>query len=259
MVGLASLFVWLLFGVVSFAGDTKNIGSASKLDGSVRLAVVFISDEESDWSLKEQRVQMRRLKRGEEWITTQALTYNISPPQFTHRVYGRWRDIKLSELPAGTRSGNENVDMVHLVSWTLNFSSPQQWRAQFSDDQFATLLFLKRDGASYAIPQETGLDTRYDIEGAVLYDNFEPGIPNCATCMAHEILHVFGAWDMYETFQITQEQMNTALQLYPDSIMLRTSYNPAELMMDPVTCWRIGWCDKPEEAELFRPKARYDN
>ena len=37
---------------------------------------------------------------------------------------------------------------------------------------------LKRDGASYAIPQETGLDSRYDIEGAVLYNNFEPGVPN---------------------------------------------------------------------------------
>ena len=128
-------------------------------------------------------------------------------------------------LPAGTRSGNENVEMVHLISEALGFTSPHAWRNQFTESQFATLMFLKRDGASYAIPQETGLDSRYDIEGAVLYNNFEPGVP-CATCMAHELLHVFGAWDMYETFQITKEQMDVASQLYPNSVMLRTSYNP---------------------------------
>ena len=253
MVVLVTLLAWLLVGTVSHAGDTQSVGSASTLEGRIRLAVVFISDEHSDWTLKEQRVQIRRLKRGEKWIAAQATAYKVSSPQFTHRVYGRWGDIKLPELPAGTRSGNENVDMVNLVSWKLGFDSPQEWRSQFSDDQFVTLLFLKRDGASYAIPQEHGLDTRYDVEGAVLYHNFEPGIPNCATCMAHEILHVFGAWDMYETFQITKEQMNIATQLYPNSIMLRTSYNPEELSMDPVTCWRVGWCSKPEQAEKFRP------
>ena len=256
MVVLVSLFVWFLGVTTVFAGDTKNIGSASILDGRVRLAVVFVSDENSNWSLKEQRVQMRRLKRGEDWITTQAFTNKISPPRYIHRVYGRWRNIKLNELPAGTGSGNENVEMVHLISGKLGFDSPQQWHEQFSDDQFVVILFLKRDGVSYAIPQETGLDSRYNIEGIVLYDNFEPDIPNCATCMAHELLHVFGAWDMYESFQITKEQMDLASQIYPNSIMLRTSYNPEELTMDPVTCWRIGWCSKPEEAETFRPGPR---
>jgi hypothetical protein len=257
MVILVSLFIWFLTSTNVFAGDTKDVGSAATLEGRVRLAVVFISDENSNWSLKEQHLQLRRLKRGQDWLTKQSLAYNTDPVQYRHRIYGRFRDIKLTELPSGTRSGNENVDMVNLVSWKLGFDSPQQWRSQFSDEQFVALLFLKRDGASYAIPQETGLDSRYDIEGAVLYNNFEPGIPNCATCMAHEILHVFGAWDMYETFQITKEQMDMASQIYPNSIMLRTSYNPEELTLDPVTCWRIGWCSKPEEAETFRPNQRY--
>lgn len=241
---------------VAFAGDTKDVGSASSLNGQVRLAIVFVSDGQSNWSRREQYVHMRRLKRGEQWIVSQSLAYHVSPPRFKHRVYGRWFDIKLPSLPAGTRSGNENVEMVHLVSQELGFESPQAWRSQFPEEQFAALVFLKRDGASYAIPQEAGLNPRYDIEGAVLYNNFEPGVPNCATCIAHELLHVFGAWDMYETFQITKKQMDFATQLYPDSIMLRTSYNPYELTMDPVTCWRIGWCNKPVQSETFRPQTR---
>ena len=253
---LKSILLWSTINNVAVGGETKDVGSASSLTNRVRLAVVFVSDDQSDWSRREQRVHVRRLKRGENWIASQSIAYNVSTPKFTHRVYGRWMDINLPHLPPGTRSGNENVEMVHLVSRELGFESPHAWRAQFTEEQFAALIFLKRDGASYAIPQEIGLDSRYDIEGAVLYNNFEPGTPNCATCMAHELLHVFGAWDMYETFQITKSQMDTATKLYPNSVMLRTSYNPYELTIDPVTCWRIGWCNKPENAETFRPKPR---
>ena len=252
------LFGYALLINASFAGDTKNVGSAKELTGTTRLAVVFVSDEASDWSWKEQRIQKRRLKQGERWLQQQAKNYNVPTPQFKHRTYGRWKDIELNALPAGTRSGNENVEMVHIVSEQLGFERPQAWKNQFKQDQFAVLIFLKRSGASYAIPQEVGLSSRYDIEGAVLYDNFEPNIPNCATCMAHELLHIFGAWDMYETFQITQDQMNAAQKKYPNSIMLRTSYYPYELTMDPVTCWRIGWCNKPQDAEIFRPRLLVD-
>jgi hypothetical protein len=239
----------------AFAGDTQNVGSAKNLHGTTRLAVVFVSDQKSNWTWREQRIQKKRLRLGEHWIQNASLEYGVPSPRFRHRTYGRFWDIKLDELPEGTRSGNENVEMVHLVSRQLHFDSPKQWRETFADEQFAVLVFLKRDGASYAIPQEIGLDTRYDIEGAVLYENFEPGLPNCATCMAHEILHIFGAWDMYETFQITSEQMALARQLYPNSIMLRTSYTPSDVTLDPVTCWRIGWCTKPPQAESFRPIA----
>ena len=69
--------------------------------------------------------------------------------------------------------------------------------------------------------------------------------------MAHELLHIFGAWDMYETFRVTKAQMDVASRLYPNSVMLRTSYNPYELTIDPVTGWRIGWCDKPDNSLNF--------
>lgn len=256
MLILKGILLWGTIITTAVAGDTKAVGSASSLRGRVRLAVVFVSDDQSNWTRREQRIQIRRLKRGEHWIASQSEAWSVNPPKFYHRIYGRWLDIKLPYLPAGIRSGNENVEMVHLVSRELGFESPHVWRAQFTEEQFAALIFLKRDGASYAIPQEVGLDTRYDVEGAVLYNNFEPGIPNCATCMAHELLHVFGAWDMYETFQITRDQMEIATKLYPNSIMLRTSYNPYELTIDPITCWRIGWCEKPSNSEVFRPKTR---
>ena len=243
-----------MFTNTATAGDTKNVGSAAQLKGTVRLAVVFVSDDASQWSRKEQRIQKRRLKQGERWIQRQARSYNVYQPQFKHRTYGRWNNITIHHLPPGTRSGNENVEMVHIVSEKLGFESPQTWKNRFREDQFAVVIFLKRDGASYAIPQEIGLSPRYNVEGTVLYDNFEPDVPNCATCMAHELLHVFGAWDMYATFQITQDQMLLAQQRYPNSIMLRTSYNPYEITMDPVTCWRVGWCTKPHEAEVFRPR-----
>ena len=131
MVGLVSFFVWFLTGTTVFAGDTKNVGSASTLEGRVRLAVVFVSDGIRIGHLKSNAPQIRRLKRGTEWINAQAFTYNVSPVQFTHRIYGRFRDIN-NRTTCWYCSGNENVEMVHLISWcwvlTLQNSGVQSSR-----------------------------------------------------------------------------------------------------------------------------------
>ena len=162
----------------------------------------------------------------------------------------------MSELPTGTRSGLENVELVNTLLPQLGFDDSQDFLECYNHRQNQVVFFMKRDGASYAIPQESNLSSRYDLEGLVLYQAFGPQTPQCASCIAHEILHVFGAWDFYPTFQTTEAQFQRANQAFPNSVMLRTSYNEFELTIDPVTQWRIGWGPKPEDADFFEPYRR---
>lgn len=253
MIWLA-LSTWLM--ATALAGDTKQVGSARELTGCTHFVIVFVSDADSEWSLIEQWKMKRLIKGAERWIKVQHRVHRQQEPRprFSHSTIGRWRDIHFERMPAGTRSGTEAIDLVQKVSQQLGYPSTENWQRQYNSDQFAVLILMKRDGASYAIPQEHGLNSQFDVEGAVLYQAFDADTPNCATCIAHEILHLFGAWDLYRTFQTTVEQERLAQKLYPNSIMLRTSYNPYELTMDPVTCWRIGWCTKPTHAHVFEPK-----
>ena len=138
----------------------------------------------------------------------------------------------------------------------VGYDDSQDFLDRYGHRQNQVVFFMKRDGASYAIPQEDDLSSRYNLEGLVLYQAFGPQTPQCASCIAHEILHVFGAWDFYPTFQTSEAQFQKANQEFPNSVMLRTSYNEFELSIDPVTQWRIGWGPKPDDADFFKPSRR---
>ena len=250
----STLFIILSLLQGAHAGETRNVGSASTLSGHVHMIIVFLSDENSRWTRREQKNMLRLLQEGERWLLEQSMIYPIQPLQFSKRIYGKRRDIKLDSLPSGTRSGNENVYLVQTVAEAMGYENASDIWTHPRAEQSFFLLMLKRDGASYAIPQEVGLSSQFDTEGAVIYQNFDSQTPNCASCIAHEILHLFGAWDFYQTFQTSSLQQAQAEALYPNSVMLRTSYKTQTLTIDPVTSWRIGWSHTmPDNAMFFEP------
>ena len=115
--------------------------------------------------------------------------------------------------------------------------------------------FFKKDGISYSLPYEKHLDEKFYLEGMAIYHQFDPKTPQCRACIAHEILHLFGAWDFYNSFHTTKAHEDRARRDYPNSVMLRTSYNIYELNIDPVTAWRIGWTEtEPRDARYYRPQ-----
>ena len=83
----------------------------------------------------------------------------------------------------------------------------------------------------------------YFMEGATLYEKQSNGYTLTSSAIAHEILHLFGGWDLYATFEQTQDREDKARQMFPNSVMLRTSSNINELSVDEVTAWLIGWND----------------
>ena len=121
------------------------------------------------------------------------------------------------------------------------------------------LVAAKGKGRSYAIACEfnTG-DLLYRelhfVEGVMLYEHYEDGNEVPSSGIAHELLHLFGAWDLYENFMQSKAIEELALHLFPNSIMLRISQNINELFIDPVTAWLIGWNKNPESwYDTFNP------
>lgn len=250
---------WMLFLLVNlhlptaWAGDTRESGSAKVLYGRIDTWIVFVSTPSDRWTWRERYDMMLLLKRAQRWLKMEESKYQTPSLRFKNHQMTRWRNAHMLELPTGTRSGLENVELVNTLLPQLGYKDSQQFLERYGHRQNQVIFFMKRDGASYAIPQESDLSNRYDLEGLVLFQAFGPQTPQCASCIAHEILHVFGAWDFYPTFQTSELQFQRANQEFPNSVMLRTSYNEFELMIDPVTQWRIGWGPKPTDAEFFTP------
>ena len=233
---------------------SRDAGSAKRLVGKTHSLLFFISDEKSEWSQLEKQQFLQLIRDAESWLTIQAKDYQ-QQITFDYGVFGWKKDIEMNDMPTGTRSGKENVRLTQEIITKLGYNTPQELLKRVKADNVQLLFLFKKDGISYAFPYEKHLDEEFYLEGMAIYHQFDPQTPQCAACIAHEILHLFGAWDYYKSFQTTTAQQDRATALYPNSIMLRTSYNMQELAVDPITAWRIGWIEqKPHGALFFQPQ-----
>ena len=78
------------------------------------------------------------------------------------------------------------------------------------ESQIQLLFLFKRDGVSYAFPYSPDVADEFYLEGMSIYHRFSEKMPQCTSCIAHEMLHLFGAWDLYQSVQTTKAQEEQA-------------------------------------------------
>ena len=146
---------------------------------------------------------------------------------------------------------------------------------EFIQQQYGTasigyLIFLPVEGASYSILHylEDGGNYLNEFSCLYLYDSYAgEKTYNSPTVYAHEILHLFGAADLYvgsrDAF-VTQPLAQYVLNTWPDAIMYYTynsdngiSYEHIEKTLCPLTAYRLGLVDSFPGSEQF-PAATQD-
>ena len=238
----------------------QNYGSAKSLEGNIYVLTCFISDTNSSWSYNEKINWFSKYYEAADWLRDQALNYNVTV-NFSGGNFGLNADIKL-DYSYGTGSGNEDVSIVSTVLKKIGYRDSLSFYNYVINNtncnNALVLVAAKGMGRSYAIACEFGTEDLlyrelHFVEGIMLYEFNEDGeAPSSG--IAHEILHLFGAWDLYENFMQSKAIEELALYLFPNSIMLRISQNINELIIDPVTAWLIGWNKNPEAwYDAFNP------
>lgn len=236
--------------------DEHAVGSATTLEGKIYVLTVFVTS--GTWTTEEKTQEYRKIFEAQNWLIKQARRYD-KKIAFDGGNFGMREPFRMADMPAGTASGNEPTDLVSRVLLQLGYTSPMQfteWVQQNTDCNHALVLILSDlKGIGYAMAYREGGDAdKYFTEGCILYRNFPDGRPMSAAGIAHEFLHIFGAWDLYANFRQSHEQEQKARELFPDDIMLRTSYKIDELVIDRLTAWRVGLSQKQEAwYEWFRP------
>ena len=229
------------------------------MKGNIYILSCFISDSNNEWSYEEKMDIINKYHQALNWLKNQALRYNVTV-NFEGGNFGLNTDIKLTNIEYGSGSGNEDVNMVSRVLKKIGYDNSlsfYNWVIGNTNCRNAlVLIFVKGKGTGYAMAFETKdmNEEDYFVEGVMLYESYLNGYKLASSSIAHEILHLFGAWDFYKTFQQTQDREDKAKELFPNSIMLRTSFNINELYIDDVTAWLIGWKSNTETwYEWFNP------
>ena len=255
------LFFVLLFGLHNAAltqtKDKWRAGSAYSLaSGSTYVLTVFIS--ETDWKEEDKRKLYTKITEAEDWLKAQAALYGKTIT-FKNGNFGLKKTIIWKNIPSGTGSGLEPVDWIsetlQKVGYANSLAFYNQIKKQTKCDNVLVLILAGKKGRGYSMQYSSDMDrAKYFVEGSILYSQFEDGQPLFSSAVAHEFLHLYGAWDLYQTFEQTKDHADKARKLFPDDIMLRISTRITDLKIDRLTAWLIGLNPKEEpEFEPLRP------
>ncbi|MFP5039808.1 hypothetical protein [Parasediminibacterium sp. JCM 36343] len=257
----------ILFISITFSSQGQDVGkwragSPFKLTGGVYTLTCFVSRPDEEWAYDAKIKKLNVLKENQEWIKTQALKYGFSVDFSESGHLGLKEDIKLPSIESGTGSGKEPVNLVSQVLYKAGYKSTLDlfdWvKHHTKAENLQVIIFAKGQGRGYSMASSSAMNKeKYFVEGTVLYETSTSGKESSTSAIAHEILHLYGAWDLYKTFCQTAENEKKARELFPNSVMLKVSNNLNSLEVDKVTAWRIEWNNEPEEwYESFRGDCR---
>ena len=230
-----------------------NLGNCGTLTRNPTLVVLFVDDAESAWNdTLIQHFQNVQIAKAVEWLEQQA-TKNGVPldiqTKFYHGTLDNGGRVYYPDAIAHKPSEND-YDLLETVVANMEEGTGDQFYAKLRRDNGGEdvifLCMVNKDGLSYA----RGHADPYShiLEYAVVYardtdvpaaDTLHQKTHNRASVVAHEVLHLFGAEEMYDP----AGRNAIAIQKYPKDVMLWTESFIVRNEITPFTAYCIGWTD----------------
>ncbi len=227
--------------------NTWNVGSAKKLQGSLYLLEVWLTRPGTVWDYDEMSDMQGKINSAVDWLTYTAASYGkpLSVKVGSYAGDGH-KGIPISGLPASyaeaTNSGNLLVRALNIIGYPGIMECYSQLHNDMHCDNVAVLVLINNNGWSCANQYSTA-HTMYGYESYFLENAFifltVDGVPASAQSIAHELLHLFGAWDMYQP-QASPAADSWAHEHFPNEIMLTVSKPLSEHTISPLTAWLTG-------------------
>lgn len=192
----------------------KGIGYCEKLTGDVHILFVWVDDAISAWNDSDKQTVLFELEKGIQMLETQAKAQNVEL-SFSQEYIESKIDIEAGEFQKDWK--NEAL----VAAGYKSVGETQQEIEQKRGVSSAPIVFLLNcNGRAYAYSRSL----ERGAESVALYAS-DP------SAFAHEILHLYGAVDLY----VLDETIELAERLLPQSIML---YGDE---IDDLTMYLIGW------------------
>ena len=224
----------------------RDIGSAKILAGEVYIFHIFVSDPHSGWSDFERQSVRRKLAEAYDFITWQSRRHGkhinfiddySSEVLLKRRVpVDAHADPEWTEYTIKKATGNSSVQLV------------QKLRKQSKVENVVICLHVNKAALSYNLAFYKNVSQVYQAERMICFSSYPDGRETSSATYAHEVLHLFGAGDLYFPYDNNARRKSAAARLFPNDVMYRVDYNIRTLNVGPFTAYRIGWSDKLDPA-----------
>ncbi len=237
--------------------SSRNIGSAKVLSGKVYVLSVFVAPYSNPWSIRDIERNKEKVFEAERWLKMQALRYG-KHVEFVNSAFGSDGSFLDNDIPFSSDAPNA-YPYPSKVLEKIGFSSSKafvDWVRTHTDcSQCFAIIFTNTKGRSYASPITIELSrynpVKFNLECCLIYRYYSVSNKEIyTTTIAHEILHLFGAWDLYELDDSDHERSIKTEVMFPNSIMLDSHRDIWETQIDEINAWLVGL--KEEGKDWYR-------
>lgn len=227
--------------------SSKNIGSARVLEGNVYVLSVFVAPHSNPWTPSKIEFNKQKVFEAQRWLKMQALRYG-KHVEFVNCAFGSDGSFLDNEIPESCDANNAYTypGKILLKVGFPSKSAFVNWVKNNTEcDQCLAIIFANTKGRSFASPvtkeSHNYNPEHYNLECCLIYRNYTgSNIETNTATIAHEILHLFGAWDLYEIDDSDHERAIKAELMFPKSIMLNTHRDIWETQIDEINAWLVG-------------------
>lgn len=235
-----------------------KVGSAKTLNGRILVLSIFVGPHADPWLPSEIERQKEKVFEAERWLQAQALRYGKNV-KFVNTAFGSDGSFLDFEMPREEDSEMAKYRYPGKVLVKMGFRNKNafmNWaRTRMGCEQSLAIVFSNTDGRSYASPVTKDLHAydanEFTMECCFLY-RYHSGtsVETNAAAVAHEMLHLFGAWDLYELDDADHDRAVKTSLMFPNSVMLNPHRDIWETQIDEINAWLIGL--KEEGKDWYR-------
>lgn len=248
--------------------EQQTYGSAGLVGWPSILVSVYLDEWNGQkWDDAAIAATRQRLALAVDWIRTQCAGYGAAPhiyyddgtPDsglFYHQTFdGRF---------AGGEESEESEAYYSFVEALCAELDTDALHERYGTSSIGFLFFLPVAGVSFTIVHylENESDFYYEYSSLYRYDAYSGiGEEESPAVYAHEILHLYGAADLYEGSAdqfVTPELTQYVSDTWPDAIMLDTyepdgsmRYNAVNKTLCPLTAYRLGLLTRLPELKTW--------
>ena len=230
--------------------SSYKLGSAKSLEGKNLVYSLFVDTPDAKWTDRDKKKALKNLEIAKDYIETEAKSY--------HKKVDLVVDFEENEDLTGSarinfslKDGEDYEEALdeEIAGWLEDQIDYEALTKEYKAKGIAMIVFVNHKGSTYAICYD-GVDNPQ--ESLVMFAGEVPAV------YAHEILHLFGAHDLYEDAEYTEEVCEYVKKAYPDEIMYTVKdedghLNNSEIQneLSPITAYHLGWVNYIEEIDVF--------
>lgn len=232
----------------SLIAASQETGSSKTLLGKCYIMNIFVEDKESKWTQQEINEVMEKVNEAVEFMVYNAEQYEIAEEVEIVNTGVKKKSVKYDgSVPtwSPTLDASFTFEILKNALDVTGEEYVQYLKKSYEADNVLFILHVNKCGRSYARSAPSGENYANYPESCIIFTKYENSrAKEPSYVYAHEILHMFGAIDLYFPLDENDPRIKLAQEAFPDEVMLRRDNDIYNLEIGELNAYLIGWIDE---------------